>query len=102
MRRVFKPVIDRNADYHKWIEFIDAAEPDFEIYFTNLPEAATGTMSAEGVSKKLCRLSETHDEAMVYIRILEPSVIEYVTAFPDEIGKEVYLADPVRVVLGKE
>ncbi len=101
-RNKFIAVIDRDVEYRKWIEFIDASEPDFELYYTSLPEAATGEMLISGASKKLCRVLETHDDAMVYIRITAPSTIEYVAALPSKIEKGEYLADPVTLVLGKE
>ena len=98
----FYPVVDRNTDYNKWIEFIDASENDFEIYYSDLPIAATGNMNAYGVPKKLCRLIECNDEAMVYVRIKAPSVIEYVASLPANLERGEYLADPLEITLGKE
>lgn len=96
----FEVVTDRDIPYGKWIEFIDASEPDFELYFTDLPEAAGSQMSIQGVSKKICRIDETMDEAMVYIRAVEPSVLEYCAALnEEELQKQEYLSAPKRIIL---
>lgn len=96
----FEVVTNRDIPYGKWIEFIDAGEPDFELYFTDLPEAAGSQMSIQGVSKKICRIDETMDEAMVYIRAVEPSVLEYCAALnEEELQKQEYLSAPKRIIL---
>ena len=96
----FEVVTNRDIPYGKWIEFIDAGEPDFELYFTDLPEAAGNQMSIQGVSKKICRIDETMDEAMVYIRAVEPSVLEYCAALSEEdLQKQEYLSAPKRIIL---
>ncbi len=96
----FIVMTDRDIEYGKWIEFIDAGESDFELYFTDLPEASGNQMSISGVSKKNCRIDETLDDAMVYIRAVEPSVIEYCAAVgEEELKKQEYLSAPKRIVL---
>lgn len=96
----FEVVADRDIEYGKWIEFIDASESDFELYFTDLPEAVGNQMSISGVSKKNCRIDETMDDAMVYIRAVEPSVLEYCAAFgEEELQKQEYLSPPKKIVL---
>lgn len=99
-RKKFKPVIDRNVEYNKWIKFIDAVDYDFEIYYTALPEASGGSMPINGIAKKRCSIDETNDDAFVYIRVVEPSVIEFVVALPDEIDNEIYITDIKTVTLG--
>ena len=98
-RKKFQVVIDRDTPYRQWVEFIDAMEEDFEIYYTDLPEAVGNSLDASTIRKKHCRLPETNDDAMVYLRILEPSVIEFVAALPDCLEKGEYIADPVKVTL---
>lgn len=96
----FVVVTDRDIEYGKWIEFIDAGESDFELYFTDLPEAAGNQMPINNISKKNCRIDETMDDAMVYIRAVEPSVIEYCAAAgEEELKKQEYLSAPKRIVL---
>lgn len=96
----FEVLTDRDIEYGKWIEFIDAGEYDFELYYTNLPEAVGNKMSIHGVSKKNCRIDETRDDAMVYIRAVEPSVMEYCAAFgEEELSRREYLSPPKRIIL---
>ena len=99
-RKKFKPVIDRNIEYKKWVKFIDATEYDFEIYYTALPEASSGSMPINGVAKKRCSIDETNDDAFVYIRVVEPSAVEFVVALPDEIDDEDYITEIKKVTLG--
>ena len=96
----FKMVTDRDIEYGKWIEFIDASESDFELYYTDLPEATGNQMSINGVLKKICRIDETMDEAMVYIRAVEPSVLEYCAAVgEEELKNQEYLSLPKKIIL---
>lgn len=96
----FEVLTDRDIKYGKWIEFIDAGEPDFELYYTDLPEAVGNQMSIHGVSKKNCRIDETRDDATVYIRAVEPSVLEYCAAFgEEELNKREYLSPPKKIIL---
>lgn len=96
----FEVVTDRDIEYGKWIEFIDASESDFELYYTDLPEAAGNQMSINGVSKKICRIDETMDDAMVYIRAVEPSVLEYCAAVgEEELKNQEYLSSPKKIIL---
>ena len=96
----FEVLTDRDIEYGKWIEFIDASEPDFELYYTDLPEAVGNQMSIHGVSKKNCRIDETRDDATVYIRAVEPSVLEYCAAFgEEELNKREYLSPPKKIIL---
>lgn len=96
----FEVITDRDIEYGKWVEFIDASESDFELYYTDLPEAAENQMSIHGVRKKICRIDETMDDAMVYIRAIEPSVLEFCAAFgEDELKNQEYLSPPKKLVL---
>ena len=99
-RGKFEVVTDRNIKYKEWVEFIDASESDFELYYTDLPEAANNQMSIQGVHKKICKIDETMDDAMVYIRAVEPSVLEYAAAYDEEsLKNQEYLSAPKRIVL---
>lgn len=99
-RGKFEVVTDRNIKYKEWVEFIDASESDFELYYTDLPEAANNQMSIQGVRKKICKIDETMDDAMVYIRAVEPSVLEYAAAYDEEsLKNQEYLSAPKKIVL---
>jgi len=50
-RRKFKVIIDRDANYDEWFEFIDASD-DFEIYYTNSPLAIKNNLSIKDSSIK--------------------------------------------------
>ncbi len=96
----FVVVTDRDIAYGKWIEFIDASESDFELYYTDLPEAVGNQMSINGVSRKICRIDETMDNAMVYVRAVEPSVMEFCAALDEEkLNNQEYLSKPKRIIL---
>ena len=92
----FKPIIDRETSFNQWIEFIDASIAKFEIFYTEQPSASTGKMSiSDSAMKKLIvRLDTTDDEAMVYLRIVSPTKIEYVVAYEDSITDNNYLNTP--------
>lgn len=93
-------VIDKSIKYNEWKLFVDAAYEDFEVYYTNLPKATTNKLDINEVLRKKCRISQTSDTGYVYIRFVEPSVIEYVVAEEDGIKEEKYLSDIIKVSLG--
>ena len=92
-------LLDREAVYGQWYDFIDAAEEDFELYYTNLPEASGNQLDIREALRKKRSISVTDDTASVYIRAVEPSVIEYVVATEDAVASGKYLNDVVRVEL---
>ncbi|MGM9572599.1 MAG: molecular chaperone DnaK, partial [bacterium] len=98
-KKKFRPVFGRDTEYNKWINFIDASETDFEIYYTDLPEATNNNLPIKEVSKKICRIAEADESANVYIRAVEPSVIEYVAATEEGIGNNEFLGDIIRLEL---
>lgn len=91
VRKKFKPVIDRNIPYNKWVKFIDATEEDFELYYTNLPEATTNQLDSKDLNKKMCRIKETDKDAYVYLRAISPTVIEFVVSNEDLINEDRFL-----------
>lgn len=92
-KKQFKVIVERETDYNTWIEFIDAGEDKFELYYTDQPRASTNKMNIADESIKLKRLDidVINEEAMVYIRLVSPSVIEYVVALEKNIKLEKYL-----------
>ncbi|HCA55183.1 MAG TPA: hypothetical protein DEO95_06860 [Ruminococcaceae bacterium] len=80
-RGKLKVVLNGNVHgYGKWM-VLCAAKKDFEIYYTSLPKAITGTMSINesGIYKKRCRLEQADSDQDIYIRTIEeaPEDIEY-------------------------
>ncbi|MGL4671775.1 hypothetical protein [Cetobacterium sp.] len=90
-KKEFKVVVERETEFNTWIEFIDAGEDKFELYYTDQPMASTNKMSISDESIKLKRLDidVVNEDAMVYIRLVSPSVIEYVVALENDnyLGK---------------
>lgn len=90
-----KPILDRDTPFNRWIEFIDASEDSFEIFYTEQPAASRGDLpvSDQAVKKRIVKLDTVNDDAMVYIRIVSPSQIEYVVALEDQIDAGNYLTE---------
>ena len=91
----FKPVIDREVAFNQWFEFIDASCDRFEIYYTEQALSSTNQVliTDSAVKKRAVRLAQTDDDAMVYLRVISPTRIEYVVACADGIGQEEYLTE---------
>lgn len=91
----FKPVVDREVSFNQWVEFIDAGYHKFELFYTDQPTSSTGNVaiSDSSIKKKAIKLDMTDDEALVYIRVVSPTKIEYVIANEDEIKNNVYVND---------
>lgn len=50
---------------------------NFELYYTELPEAKTNNLSIKGISRKLFTIRRTGNDLSVYIRFIKPRLIEY-------------------------
>ncbi|MCE4935193.1 molecular chaperone DnaK [Aliivibrio fischeri] len=89
----FKPVIDREMRFNQWVDFIDAGYQKFELFYTEQPTSSTGNVaiSDSSIKKKTIKLDMTDDDALVYIRIVSPTTIEYVIANENDIENNVYL-----------
>ena len=96
-RGKFKMEIDRDTEFNKWVEFIDAYEDRFEIYYTSQPKATNNKMDIKDAMRKKCKIAVTSEDedVNVFIRFVSPSKIEYVVANRNEIGEEKYLSDIV-------
>ena len=93
----FKMEIDREVGLGKWVEFIDAYEDRFEIYYTSQPKATDNNMDIKDVMRKKCKVSVTSEDedVNVFIRFVSPSKIEYVVANRNDINEGNYLSDIV-------
>ena len=93
----FKMEIDREVGIGKWVEFIDAYEDRFEIYYTSQPKATNNNMDIKNVMRKKCKVSVTSEDedVNVFIRFVSPSKIEYVVANRNDINEGNYLSDIV-------
>lgn len=100
-KKKFKTLIDRETPYNKWIDFIDASIDRFEIYYTTEPSVSMNNVSISdsGIKKLMLKIDTTDDEALVYIRVVKPTVIEYVVALEDEITNNKYLSEIKSITL---
>ncbi|MCJ0815090.1 molecular chaperone DnaK [Vibrio vulnificus] len=100
-KKKFRPLIDREAKFNQWNEFIDAYYDTFEIFFTDQPSSSTGQVSIgdSSIKKKVVKLDVTDEDALVYIRVVSPTAIEYVVANEEDIANAQYLNDIKRIEL---
>ncbi len=98
----FQVVVNRETEYGKWHNFIDASVADFEIYYTSIPEASTNKMPLSSVKKIRRRLDKTDDLANVYIRAVAPDTIEYAVLTDKEVEENNYTGKTVRVELSED
>lgn len=89
----FNVILDRETDYKKWESFIDAGEKDFEFYYTSLPEASQNQLNITQAKRKKCRIDTIDESAVIYIRPVSPTMLEYVVATEEGIKNEDYLSE---------
>ena len=74
-KRKFKTVIDRNTKYNLWYPFIDAGD-NFDIFYSNSPEAAAGNMDIRKAKRVTVNVDEPNADATVFVRAVKSNVIE--------------------------
>ena len=101
-KKKFNLVIDREGEYHQWTNFIDAGEKMFEVFYTEQPNASTNKMliNDNGIKRERVKIDEVDKDALVYIRKVSPTAIEYVVAYEAEIANNNYLGEIKRIELG--
>ncbi|MCM1166608.1 MAG: hypothetical protein NC401_11435 [Ruminococcus sp.] len=100
----FRLVSDRNIPYNQWIEFTDAVDESFELYYSTLPEVTTQDtkLTSSGIHKKRLMIDNVSENGNVYIRTVEPTVIEFAAAEDEEsLQNEDYISEPKRVDLSQ-
>ena len=103
----FCTVIGMNTPMMKWYPFTDAGEEDFDILYTDKPEAATNEAPARIAEQRTESLDEdlVDEDAVIYVRAVAPRVIEYTIA-PKDAAQETIgvpterMPEPVRITLG--
>lgn len=96
----FHVEIERDIAYKKWVEFIDATDTDFELFYSSLPEAITNQMEITRVKRMPCRIKQTYDnDVNIYLRAVEPEVLEYAVGKGDAIVNDKFLEGPYKVKL---
>ncbi|OCH16460.1 molecular chaperone DnaK [Aliivibrio sp. 1S165] len=92
-KKCFNSLIDRETPFGQWVDFIDASDDVFELYYTEQPAVSTSKISItdSSIKKKIIKLDVIDEEAMVYVRIISPTEVEYVIAYEDDIENNQYL-----------
>lgn len=92
-KRKFKVVIDRDEPYNKWIEFIDASEDTFEVFYSSQSIVTTNKIpiSDDSIKKLSLKIDTVDEDAFVYIRLVSPNEFEYVVAKEEGIKNNKYL-----------
>jgi len=78
-RKKFKVIISKEQEYNQWIEFIDAAYNEFEVYYTSLSSATTNNMSIKDstIQRKKLKIKNKDENKNIYIRLIDPNTFEY-------------------------
>jgi hypothetical protein len=100
-RRKFRVVIDRNTEYKQWIDFIDAGEDTFEIYYASIAMASTNQLaiSDPSIKKKMLKIDVIDEDASIFIRLINATEIEYVVAHEEGIENNDYLSSIKNIYL---
>lgn len=75
-KRKFKPVIEKNTVLGEWYPFIDAGN-SFDILYSDLPEAVSGSMDVQKARRVNVTLDECNPKLTVFIRAVNATTIEY-------------------------
>ncbi|RTZ68229.1 MAG: molecular chaperone DnaK [Tenericutes bacterium] len=100
-RKKFRVIIDRDTEYNQWIDFIDASEDTFEVYYASIAMASTNQLdiSDNSVKKKMLKIDVVDENALVYIRLVNATDFEYVVATENGIKNNEYLCEIQKVAL---
>jgi len=97
----FKVVVDRDIEYNEWIDFIDASEDTFELFYSSQSSVSTNKISIDdnAIKKIILKIDIVDDDALVYIRTVSPTEFEFVVALENEIENERYLGKVQKIIL---
>ena len=100
-KKKFKVKIGRDTKYNEWIAFTDASYKTFELYISSQSIVSTNKTKIDdsAIKKRIFTIDTVDEDALVYIRVVSPSEIEYVVAMEDGIKNEQYLGEIQKVVL---
>ncbi len=100
-KRKFKTIIDKNTRLGVWHSFIDASN-NFDILYTDLPEAVSNTMDVQKARRIHITLENYDEKLIVFIRAVKSNVLEYQVAedIEDfENPEKLKGVEPCRIVL---
>ncbi len=86
---IFDVVMERGAEYGKWVPVLDAAVKDFELFYTSVPEALNQmSVTSPNIKKKLLSIPETSDDenVFIYAKATAPKKIVFAVARESEIA----------------
>ena len=100
-KKKFKVRVGRESKYNEWIEFTDALYKTFELYISSQSIVSNNKtpINDSAIKKRIFTIESVDENALVYIRVVSPSEIEYVVATEDGIKNEQYLGEIQKVVL---
>ncbi|WP_233711852.1 hypothetical protein [Helicobacter salomonis] len=100
-KRKFYTLVARNQPYNEWVQFLDASESHFEVYYTSHASASTNTLSLEdsAIKKKALETGIVSENGFIFVRLVSPSAFEFVVATQEGLGSGEYLSEVVRVEL---
>lgn len=92
-KKRFNTLIDRETPLGQWVDFIDASDDVFELYYTEQPAVTTSKIAItdSSIKKQIIKLDMVDEEAIVYVRIASPTTVEYVIAHEGDIENNQYL-----------
>ncbi len=101
-KNTFKTMIKRDMPYGQWFEFVDAGLDTFELFYSSAPIVSNNKtpINNPSISKEILAVDVVNEDALVYIRLVNPTNIDYVVALPDEIENETYLGQIMNIDLG--
>jgi hypothetical protein len=89
-RKKFIPIIDRETEYNKWIQFVDAGSEFFEIFYTTSSLAGTYKLDItdETVKIKRVKIRKPDKNKFVYIRLISSNEFKYGVGIGENIKVE--------------
>jgi hypothetical protein len=98
-KKKFKVLVDREEEYGKWVDFVDASRESFELYYSSQSIVTTNKtpIGDSSIKKRILKIDKVNDDALVYLRVVSPTAFEYVVAYKDEIENENYLSNLERI-----
>ena len=98
-KRKFKVIVDKNESFNKWICFVDASIDEFEIFYSSSPKVSNNQIAIndDAIRKMIIKLDVIDDNALVYIRLVSPTTVEYVVAYEDRIQQNDYLSEVKKI-----
>ncbi|WP_240329444.1 molecular chaperone DnaK [Helicobacter suis] len=98
-KQKFEILINRDQAYHKWVQFIDASESHFDVYYTAQANAYNLSPTDPSIKKKSLETDITDANAFIFVRLVDPNTFEFVVATQEGIANEKYLNRCKRVKL---